>query len=783
MGTFFRHPTPCGDSADHPPELLQAQFGALSRLVPLMYFILLANASVLAYTFRLKAPVSLTLYPALCFGAIFVWRTVSWWQRRERSITPDQARRQLAVSSVLASVLGALLAGWGFALFPHGDAYDQGHVAFFLSLTMISSMFCLVHAWPAPLLIGAFAGLPIVVFLSLAGVPVFAAMASDMALVTLATLLVLRIQGRDFNRMIAARAEVGRRGQEQQRLLGMIEDLPIAVMTADPVSLRINYANRAALSLVRRIEHLLPIRADQLVGTSIDVFHHQPEQQRRLLTDPARLPHTARSHVGGEILELQAAAVTDCGGEHQGLMVTLALVTAQVEAERRILHLAHHDSLTGLHNRYTFHEQVEQRLAGEGGGDGEMAVLVIDLDGFKMVNDTLGHRAGDSLLGEVAARLQTHCAGRATAVARLGGDEFAVLLPGGDPATAELLAHGLLGTLCAPYLLEGERHTRIGASVGIALSPQHGRDSETLLARADIALYAAKAAGRATVRTFTSEMLTRIQERVDLEARLRAAMEGQRGLFVFFQPITDLASGRITAREALVRWFDPPRGWIPSSEFVPVAEEAGLIDRLGQFVLGRACLEAAGWTDGARVAVNVSAAQLGRGTLLPAVSRALKAAALPADRLEVEITETALLLNGAQALAELRLLREMGVRVALDDFGTGYSSLAHLRSFPFDKIKIDGSFVRDALQRPECAAVVRAVAELGRRLGVTTVAEGVETPAHLECARAEGCTEVQGYLLGRPLPSPKDQAAVDALSSPVGTPPDRPVRPAATEEV
>ena len=340
MGPFFRFLTQRGGHADQPPELLQAQFGALSRLIPLMYFILLANASVLAYTFRAKAPAYLTLVPALGFGAIFVWRTFSWWRRHDRSVTPEQAARQLGVSCVLACVLAALLAGWGFALFPLGDAYDQGHVAFFLSLTMISSMFCLVHAWPAPLLIGAFAGLPIVAFFSLAGVPVFAAMASDMALVTLATLLVLRIQGRDFNRMIAARAEVGRRSQEQQRLLGMIEDLPIAVMTADPASLQVNYANRAALSLVRRIEHLLPIRADQLVGSGIDLFHHQPEQQRRLLTDPARLPHTSRSHVGGEILELQASAVTDCGGGHRGLMVTLALVTAQVQAERRILHLA-----------------------------------------------------------------------------------------------------------------------------------------------------------------------------------------------------------------------------------------------------------------------------------------------------------------------------------------------------------------------------------------------------------------------------------------------------------
>jgi len=749
---------------------MQAQFAALSRLVPLMYFILLANASVLAYTFRAKAPSHLTLYPALVFGSIFLWRTLSWWRRRGQVVAPAYARRQLAVSSVLAGVLAVLLAGWGLALFPLGDAFDQGHVAFFLSLTMISSMFCLVHAWPAPLIIAIFAGLPIVTFLGLVGGPVFSAMASDLALVTLATLLVLRIQGCDFARLIEARVEVSRRGQEQQRLLRMIEDLPLAVMTVEPGSLQVNYANRAATALVQRIGQLLPAPVATLVGSPLDLFLQQPEQQRRLLADPARLPHTLRSHIGGEILELQVSAVIGGGGDHRGLMVTLALVTAQVEAERRILHLAHHDSLTGLHNRYTFHEQVEQRLAGCDGGGREMAVLVIDLDGFKMVNDTLGHRTGDALLGEVAARLQAHCAGRALAVARLGGDEFAVLLPGADPATAELLARGLLSSLCAPYQLADERRTRIGASVGIALSPPHGHDGETLLSRADIALYAAKAAGRGTVRTFTTEMLTRMQERVDLEVRLRAALDTEEGLFVFFQPITDLASGRITAREALVRWFDPPRGWVPPSEFVPVAEEAELIDRVGQFVLGRACEEAAGWADEARVAVNVSAAQLGRGTLLPAVRRALQAASLPAHRLEIEITETALLLHGAPALAELRLLRDMGVRVALDDFGTGYSSLAHLRSFPFDKIKIDGSFVQDALRRPECAAVVRAVAELGRRLGVTTVAEGVETQAHLACARAEGCTEVQGYALGRPAPSPKDQAAVDALSASVGTP-------------
>lgn len=351
-------------------------------------------------------------------------------------------------------------------------------------------------------------------------------------------------------------------------------------------------------------------------------------------------------------------------------------------------------------------------------------------------------------------------------VARLGGDEFAVALPGKDPRAAEALAHSIRQALCGIYTLPGERQVRIGASVGMALAPQHGADSETLLSSADIALYAAKAAGRATVRTFSDQMLTRINQRVGLETRLRSALDREERLFVFYQPIFDVVTREVTAREALVRWYEPPTGWISPAEFIPVAEESELIDRLGRFVLERACLECASWPGGEMVAVNVSAAQLGKGTLVATVEAALRQARLPAGRLELEVTETALLQNGAEALGELQQLREAGVRVALDDFGTWYSSLSHLRSFCFDKIKIDGTFVRDALVRPECAAVVRAVAELGKRLGVMTVAEGVETQEHLDLAKAEGCVEAQGYFLGRPAPAPRDGKAIDALAIP-----------------
>jgi predicted signal transduction protein with EAL and GGDEF domain len=299
----------------------------------------------------------------------------------------------------------------------------------------------------------------------------------------------------------------------------------------------------------------------------------------------------------------------------------------------------------------------------------------------------------------------------------------------------------------------------------VALAPEHGIDTRTLLSRADLALFAAKAAGRSTVRVFEPVLEAQIRDRVALETELRAALADPVGLFVFYQPTVDIASGRVTAREALLRWHHPARGWIPPSEFIPVAEQSSLIDRLGRFVLDHACEEAMTWDDDARVSVNVSAAQLGNETLSPSVRAALAKSGLPADRLELEVTETALLRNRREAISDLQRIHDLGVRVALDDFGTGYSSLAHLRAFPFDKIKIDGTFVRDAVTRADCAAVVRAIVELGDRLGVAVVAECVETQAQLAQVSREGCREVQGYLLGRPAPGGNDAIAVDALNT------------------
>ena len=332
----------------------------------------------------------------------------------------------------------------------------------------------------------------------------------------------------------------------------------------------------------------------------------------------------------------------------------------------------------------------------------------------------------------------------------------------GEVEDASVHASRIIEAVSAPYDL-GHGPITIGASIGVALAPHHGDSAENLLARSDMALYAAKETGKGKARLFTYSMENRIQERALLEEKLREALRDREDLFVFYQPIVSIETGEVTAREALVRWHHPLRGWVSPAEFVPVAEQFGLADALGAFVLETACREAAGWQDGARIAVNISATQLGKGTLHDYVLAALVATGLSPNRLELEVTETALLDDERDVIADLRRIRGLDVRVALDDFGTGYSSLAHLRAFPFDKIKIDGSFVKDAVNRPDCAAVVRAVTDLGKRLGVTTVAEGVETEEQLDCLRNEGCVEVQGYLFGRPVPSAGDVPRIERI--------------------
>ncbi len=749
------------------PNLVTAKYAALSKLIPLLYVILLANSWVLAIDFSHAAPTYLTLYFPLLATLFCGVRLAVWARRQKIEVPPNRAVYMLFRTNALAALLALGLSAWAIALYPYGDPFAQSHVAFYMAITIIGCAFCLMHLRSAALIVTAVGCTAFIGFFVSTGNVTFIGMAVNVTLISISMLAVLVYQNRDFYRLVVAQADAlaliaenAKREREQYRLLRMIDDMPVAVMTVDPITFEITYFNETSKRTLSQIEGLIPIKANELLGQSIDIFHKHPEHQRRLLSSPENLPHRARINLGPEVLDLQVTAVNATDGSYLGPMLTWSIVTQQVQAEKRILQFAHYDTLTGLANRTTFRDTLHNALERRGK---ETGLLFIDLDGFKMINSK-GHLVGDILLKQVADRLLKECGGPRMTVGRLGGDEFAILIEDGDADQTAIIAERLVEALVAPYYLDNDRQLQIGASIGVALAPVHGDDPDTMLSRADIALYAAKAAGKRTYRMFAPEMETRIQERVRLEADLRVALEEDKGLFVFYQPIVDIQTKRVTAREALMRFYHPRRGWVSPVDFIPVAEESGLIDQLGSFVLRRACRDATEWTDGARVAVNVSPGQLGKGTLATSVVAALGRSGLSVSRLELEVTESALLNRELDCTGELRAIHELGVRVALDDFGTGYSSLAHLRAFPFDKIKIDGSFVRDAVKRPDCAAVVKAVADLGKRLGVTTVAEGVETEELFERVAEEGCTEVQGYLFGRPAPHARDLPAIEEIN-------------------
>jgi diguanylate cyclase (GGDEF)-like protein len=424
-------------------------------------------------------------------------------------------------------------------------------------------------------------------------------------------------------------------------------------------------------------------------------------------------------------------------------------ITVRRRAEQKVEEMATHDALTGLSNRFEFKQRLEQCVAEVRQRTGKFAVLYVDLDHFKSVNDTLGHTAGDKLLQEAAGRLQAAVRPGDT-VARLGGDEFAIIqrvsyVPGG----AKRLAERLIESIAEPFTIDGAR-IEIGTSVGISLSPEDGMDSDELIRRADMALHHSKAQ-RGAYNFFKPSMDDRGRSRRKMEYDLRAALDGQQ-FELYFQPIVSVADRRVKSFEALLRWNHPERGWVSPTEFIPLAEENGLIVPIGEWVLREACREAARWPEHLKVAVNVSVVQFKSPGLLQSISEALEAAGVDGSRLVAEVTETVMIKDVEQAISTLHAIRKKGAAIAMDDFGTGYSSLGYLRSFPFDKIKIDKSFIDELGQREDSAAIVRAATGLAKALGMVSVAEGVETEAQMARVETEGCSEVQGYLISRPMP-------------------------------
>jgi diguanylate cyclase (GGDEF)-like protein len=464
------------------------------------------------------------------------------------------------------------------------------------------------------------------------------------------------------------------------------------------------------------------------------------------------IPHTARSDELGTV----ARALKNLQEQTE----------ERARAEALVTHMVRHDALTRLPNRVLFRESLDQGLQ-RVRGDETLAVLCLDLDNFKGVNDTLGHPIGDALLKVVAERL-LGCIGETDTVARLGGDEFAIVQAGAvQPVAATVLAQHLIETIAAPYEVDGHGVV-IGTSIGIAVAPNDGTDPDAILKNADMALYRAKAEGRGNYRFFEAAMDASMQARRMLELDLRSAL-ARNEFELVYQPLVDLRAAEVNGFEALLRWNHPERGLISPAEFIPLAEEIGLIIPIGAWVLKRACAEAASWPRHLTIAVNLSPVQFKSRSLVLDVVAALGSSGLAANRLELEITEAVLLQDTDTTLATLTQLKELGVHISMDDFGTGYSSLSYLRKFPFDKIKIDQSFIRDLATRPESMAIVRAVAGLGSTLGIATTAEGVETLEQLKAVKAEGCTQVQGYLLGRPMASSAIPLLLQAFAKP-GTP-------------
>src|SRR6202171_638717 len=554
-----------------------------------------------------------------------------------------------------------------------------------------------------------------------------------------------------FRQLEALDASAAKLGRTQKFLDNIIENMPVSVAVKDA-------RDRCYVLINRTAEAIFGIARGDLIGrpaqdpsgkeAANDLFPLAGEalRTRELQTIDEHVVHT--HHNGTRILTTRNLSIPDESGEQRYLLGLSEDITERKQAEARIQHLANHDTLTDLPNRAAFVEHLTRTIDAARQSEESFAVLSIDLDRFKEVNDMFGHTVGDNVLRELSQQLRT-LAGDAQ-LARLGADEFILITPNGNhPALAEVLARRLHAAVATDLELNGQ-HLHVGISIGIAIFPTDGADATTLLNNADAALSRAKAAGRGKTRFFEIEMDNRLRERRAIQHELSTAI-ARNELRLHYQPLAKI-DGEVIGFEALVRWHHPQRGLVSPATFIPVAEESGLIMQIGEWVRREACREAASWPNPLRIAVNLSPIQFRHGDLAGLVHSMLLETGLAPTRLELEITEGVLIEDFGRGVAILRRLKLLGIRIAMDDFGTGYSSLSYLQSFPFDKIKIDQSFISKVKNNPQSAAIVRAVIGLAHGLNLPVLAEGVETKDQLDFLTAESCDEVQGYLMGRPHP-------------------------------
>ena len=610
-------------------ELLRAQLGALSRLIPLLYLILVANAWVLAFTFLGKAPDWLGIHVALALSVVCGVRLVMWWRRKDVVLSDQQAAHELRRTNKISGVLGVAFSGWALALFPYGDAYAQGYVGTFLTITMLCCMLCLIHLRSAALIVAVSGSVPLVVFFASTAQRALIGTAINVALVTVAVVIVILIQYRDFTRMVEARKRSEMLSDENMRLANL-------------------------------------------------------------------------------------------------------------------------DSLTGLPNRRAFFSELERAFAQASATGTRMALGIVDLDGFKPVNDLYGHAVGDRLLVEVAARLSPKGCCGSVFMSRLGGDEFAYLVTDA-PDDEALLAQGeeIAATLQAPFVLP-EATVQVSGSVGIAVYPEMVQDPAALFERADYALYHGKSARRGGAILFSADHAARINSDARIEQALKRA-DFNRELSVVFQPIIDIRTHETVGFEALARWASPELGPVSPAQFIPVAERAGIVGSLTRPLLKKALAAAARWSPHLRLSFNLSAYDLTSTESVLTIVSIIEGGVFDPRRLDLEITETAFTHDFGQVQRSIEMLRLLGCGISLDDFGIGYSSLSRLHALPLTKIKIDRSFVTGLHESPASFKIVKSMLALSRDMGLDCVIEGVETQEELEALRSLGGLMVQGYIYSPPI--------------------------------
>ncbi|WP_395703106.1 putative bifunctional diguanylate cyclase/phosphodiesterase [Aquabacterium sp.] len=740
------------DSAEVRARHLQT----VTRLTPLMVGANLLNATALLVAFR---DVAATPFTLLWLGLLLAWCGLglrAWWRGRRRPVqrvSPGGIHRATLGAAALAGVWASVAVAW----FP-GATHDQQLLLSALVLGMMcGGAFALAAV---PLAAMAYVGVLSVGaqwVLMLVDGPVIGFMQGLLVVYGVILVSSTLASARVATARLQSEREAGRQRQLVSLLLRDFEEHSADVLWAiGPTGLLTHVSPRLSSALggsARSLQATGLIDALQRRKAGADAESHLAALRQALDKGQAFRDRVVpvKTSSGLRWWSFAGKPVLDEAGHHAGWRGVISDVTQVRETHRRLAYLAHFDSLTGLANRLELRERLARMIEVQPGQpERRTALMCLDVDHFKAINDTLGHAAGDAVLAEVGRRLQA-CLRQDDLAARLGGDEFALVIRDvQDDAELEALARRVVQVMCQPCEVAG-RQVGLGTSIGIAVAPDHGSTLDELMGNADLALYAAKDAGRGRFELFVPRLGDRHRRHVAIEQALRGAVHRDE-MHLHWQPRVDVAGWCIAGAEVLLRWQHPELGRIAPDEFIPVAEESGLIVEIGSWVLQRACAHAAQLPLPLGVSVNVSPAQLLREDFALVVRRALEHAGLPADRLEVEVTESLFMDASPLALANLHALREMGVRIALDDFGTGYSSLAYLRRFPFDTLKIDRAFVRELMTRHDARAIVKTILELAQTLGMSTIAEGVEEPAQLALLREAGCDAIQGFMVARPMP-------------------------------